>query len=238
MVAPRPLATSLSAVMLLSTCKSTPTANNSAGAGSSSGNYDSSCFQGAVLGAAAVALADYLKNKGSGGKAVIAKDAAIGAAAGCVIGLASTAVGKMMDARQQQKHDEAIQAEAYRRAVEQQNYAATHQRVQAMPQATNAQRSARDYALQRARAQYEASLARPTTVDLGNGSQSLIQVDLAAAGAQGSGGAAPAATGRPASWQDHSVLVNTPAGRARQYETWCPDPQGKMVRMEVREAKA
>jgi hypothetical protein len=228
MFAKRALPPALPTLLLLSACNTMPTLQNiggGTGQPSAAAAYTQSCLTGAVLGAAVGAAADVLKNGGNA-KAVNKNNLVKGAAAGCVIGLAVTAVGKLMDSRQQAKHEDAMQAEVRRRALEQQTYVASTQRAQALPASTPAQRKAKDASLEKARAQYEASIAAPVTVDLGNGGQSTIQVAQPTV----------ANPSRPASCQDYSVLVNTPAGRARQYETWCPDAQGKMVRAEVRDA--
>jgi gas vesicle protein len=241
----RPTAAALAVVFTLTACKTLPTAQRAAPDGapaSATGELIHSCLTGAAVGAVVGAAVELFKARNSGQKNSTVllgnkNDLLKAAAAGCVINLAITAVGKLMDARQQAKHEEAMQAEARRRALEQQNYAATTPRVQAMPAATPAQRSARDASLERARAEYEASIARPVNVDLGNGGQSTIQVAAPAATPAATPTAGGAAA-RPATCQDFSVLVTTPAGRAKQFETWCPNAQGRMVRTEAREATA
>jgi hypothetical protein len=55
-------------------------------------------------------------------------DLAKAAVAGCVIGVTATAIGRVLNERQQAKHEEALQKEARRRALEQQQYEAAVQR--------------------------------------------------------------------------------------------------------------
>lgn len=218
----------LAAALTLSACAGLPGQGEGGGIFSS---YTSSCLTMGLVGAALQATLDRNKTKPVAERQA---DLAKAAAAGCALGLAATAVGKMMDARQRETHEAEMQKEARRRALEQQQYAATVQRLQTQPAATPQQRSARDAELARARAAYQESLSRPVEVNLGNGGTSTIQVQAPATAAPGAApGAAPAAT-----CTEYAVLVRTPAGQARQFETWCPNAGGQMVRTDVRPAPA
>lgn len=216
------------AALVVSGCNATMPGSSS----SPASDYATSCLTGAVLGAIVIAAIDRASGKSSSEqKQRLAK----AAAGGCVVGLAATAIGRVMDERQRARHEEEMTKEARRRALEQQQYTATTQRLQAMPASTNTQRAKRDAELERARAAYETSIAKPVKVDLGGGGTSTIQVQApaapAATGAAGTEGAAGSCT-------DYSVLVQTPTGRARQFETWCPNSSGQMVRTDAREAPA
>jgi len=194
-----------------------------------SGGYTQNCVQGAVVGGLLVAVVEAYQGRKTG-RPANANNIAKGAAAGCAVGLAATAIGKIMDAQQQARHEEAMQREARRRALEQQSYAQTTQRNQPTPTMTPEQRAARSASLDRARADYEAGFAQPVVVDLGKGGTSTIQAEPPRPAS-----APDAANATPAGCQDYSVLVNTAAGRAKQFETWCPDAQGQMVRSEARQ---
>jgi len=207
--------------------------NGANGERSAAGAYATSCVTGALAGAVLGAVLE----KASGKKASPSErrlTLAKAAAAGCAVGLAATAIGRIMDENQRARHEAEMQNEARRRALEQQQYAQATQRAEAMPAATAKQRTARDAELERARAAYQASLAKPTQVDLGNGGTSTIQVmPPAPATAPSPAGTAPAA--QPGC-TDYAVLVKTSAGQARQYETWCPNAAGQLVRTDVRDA--
>jgi len=227
---PRPLgrctALALSAALALTACKTAP-----GGAGGETNSYVQSCLTGALALGALDAL--YLAAKGkkdgkSAGQAIKERSGHLmkAAAGGCAIGLAVTAVGKLMDDQQRARHEEAMQRDARRRALEQQQYAGTEKRLQAAPAATPAQRTARDAQLEKARSDWEANYSKPSTYDLGNGGSTTVQAEPPRD---------PAATGQCV---DYSVSVRTGAGTARQFETWCPDASGKMVRLEVRDKAA
>jgi hypothetical protein len=216
------------AALALTGCKTSPLSSGD----SAASQYATSCLTGAVAGAAI----DMILQKTGVKKATTGKeqrsDLAKAALAGCALGLAATAIGRLMDERQQAKHEQAMQEEARRRALEQQQYASATQRAQTMPAATPQQRAARDAELAKARAAYQESLNRSTQVDLGNGGQSTIQVQPAPAAR----GVAAAPAGSDGACTEYSVLVRTAAGQARQFETWCPNAAGQMVRTDVREA--
>lgn len=214
----------VSLALVLSGCKTMPTA---AGESSAAADYATGCLAGALGGA----LLSTVLDKAKGRKPTPdekRKALAKAAAGGCVVGLAATAIGKLMNQRQQAKHEEEMQKEARRRALEQQQYAAATQRAQNLPAATPAQRAARDAELERARVAYQTSINQPAQVDLGEGGQSTIQVVPSAPAAPGTQAATPSGC------TDYSVLVKTAAGQARQYETWCPNSTGQMVRTDVR----
>lgn len=189
--------------------------------GEARAGWTESCVKGAAIGALVGVLA-------SGGDQRKAKEYLIrGVAGGCAVGLAATAVGKVMDARQQARHEEAMQREARRLALEQQNLAAIQARHEAMPAATAQQRAARDASLEKARADWQANYTRPVTVDLGDGGTSVIQPQAPKE--------APKAGNAPACF-DQTVLVRTARGQAKQVETWCPNGSGQLVRAEARAA--
>lgn len=215
------LCLALSSAIAMTACKTMPTGD---GQSSTLADYTTGCLAGAVGGAILKTLFDKLN-----GKTLSPEDRrkglATAAAGGCVIGLVGTAISKVMNQRQMARHEEEMQNEARRRALEQQQYAAAAQRAQKLPAATPAQRAARDAELERTRVAYQTSISQPVKVDLGEGGSSTIQL------------IAPPATGTPpaqAGCTDYSVLVTTAAGQARQYETWCPNNAGQMVRTEVR----
>jgi hypothetical protein len=216
------------AVVVLAGCKTNPVSGDRQSAGAA---YGTSCVAGAALGAIVGAVIDRNKVKSPRERQT---DLAKAAAAGCVIGLAATAVGRLMDDRQRAQHEAEMQKEARRRALEQQQYSTAVQRIESQPASTPQQRQARDAELQKARAAYQESLSRPVQVDIGNGGTSTIEV-IAPASAPATGQApAPAASG----CTEYSVLTRTAAGQARQYETWCPNSSGQMVRTDVRDTPA
>lgn len=229
----RLLITGLALSLLLAGCKSgtLPTAANDGGSKPQT-SYAQSCATGALVGAAAGAFVELITKRNQPGKKVDSSTLLKAAAAGCAIGLAATAIGRVMDANQQAKHEEAMQQDARRRALEQQQLAALERRHQAMPAATPAQRQARDASLERARDEWQNNYGKPVTVELGNGGTSTIQ-------AQPPKAAPTAAPGAPASaCVDYTVLVRTAAGSAKQLETWCPNDKGQMARVETRDAPA
>lgn len=220
--APWPLAAACVVSLAIAGCKTMPQADGSTSAGAA---YGTSCLAGAAVGAALMAILDRNRNKPARERQ---SDLLKAAAGGCAIGLAATAIGRIMDDRQRAQHEAEMQKEARRRALEQQQYASTVQRLQTMPAATPQQRTVRDAELERARAAYQESLNRPVEANLGNGGVSTIQVQAPAPTAAGP---QPSAAG----CMEYAVLVRTNAGQARQYETWCPNASGQMVRAEVRE---
>lgn len=214
----RPLiaAACAAALLALAGCQTMPRG------GDGERSYFSSCLTGAaVTGVIAAGVEIYRQRGRSAQEALSArKDRLIkAAAAGCAIGLAATAVGKLMDARQQSQHEEAMQRDAQQRALQQQQQASQEARIRAMPAG-----AARDAELERARRDWQAAYTKPVVTDLGGGT-STVQADAPRE--------LPAA-GQAAACVEYSVLVRTAAGSAKQYETWCPNAQGQMVRAEVR----
>lgn len=221
----RSVATSVAIALLLSACKTMPSSEGR------QTSYAQSCVTGAMVGAAAGAIFESLKGNRNQPAKINTSMLAKAAAAGCVIGLASTAIGRVMDAQQQARHEEAMQRDARRRALEQQQYAAIERRHQAMPANTPAQQTARDASLERARNEWQANYNKPVVVDLGNGGTSTIQAEPPKPSTT------PTAQGAPAgACVDYTVLVKTAAGTAKQLETWCPDSRGQMARVETRDA--
>ncbi|MCE2661168.1 MAG: hypothetical protein LW854_23560 [Rubrivivax sp.] len=220
----------LAATVSLVACKTSP----QAGPTSSAQQYISSCLTGALVGALIGTVIQKAAGKGGTTQERNA-DLAKAALGGCVVGVAATAIGRLMDERQQAKHEEAMQAEVRRRALEQQQFAMASQRAQTMPAATAQQRNARDAELERARAAYQASLNKPVQVDLGNGGTTVIQVQQPQPATPGTTTVAASPTGQ-GQCQTYSVLVRTPAGQARQFETWCPNASGQLARVDVRDA--
>jgi hypothetical protein len=202
---------------------------------SNENSYANNCAVGAVGGAAIAILDAVVSGKNLSSEEML-KTGAKGAAIGCAVGLATTAIGKLMNKNQLSKHEEEMQKEAQRRALEQQQYAAATQRIQNLPTNTPAQRTARDTELDKARAAFQASINQPANVDIGEGGVSTIQVLSSTPKTEG-------ATKPPANQAagqngctDYSVFTKTTAGQARQYETWCPNSAGQMVRTGVRAA--
>ena len=73
------------------------------------GSYTGNCVKGGLAGGIAGAA---WKAVTGGSKSDTVKTALIGAAAGCVIGLAATAVGEALNDKEREKHDEAFQTAA------------------------------------------------------------------------------------------------------------------------------
>lgn len=199
--------------LVLSGCAGGPGAMGGAG----NNSYAQSCVTGAV--AVGILAAVVSRDKSNMG-ATIAK-AALG---GCVIGLAVTAIAKVMDQNQQARHEEAMQREARRLAVEQQKFAAAQAQNAAMPAATPAQKQAKDANLEKARAEYQANYTKPVTVDIGAGGSSTITPQVPKDAPK---------QGQLACF-DQTVLVQTARGQAKQTETWCPNAQGQFARVEAR----
>ncbi len=201
--------------LVLSGCAGGPGALGGAG----NNSYTQSCLTGALLGGVLAAVLS--KDKKPAGNTIAA--AALG---GCAIGLATTAIARVMDQNQQARHEEAMQREARRLALEQQKYAAAQSQAAAMPAATPAQRQARDASLEKARAEYQQSYSKPVTVDIGGGTSTITPQPPKEE---------PKA-GQLACF-DQTVLVQTARGQAKQTETWCPNAQGQFARVEARGEK-
>ena len=225
----------VSLALVLSGCKTMPAAQDES---STENSYTNNCAAGAVGGAAIALLGAVVSGKKLSAEEML-KTGARGAVVGCAIGLATTAIGKLMNKNQLSKHEEEMQKEAQRRALEQQQYTAATQRIQNLPANTPAQRTARDTELDKSRAAFQASLNQPAKVDIGDGGVSTIQVLSSTPTTGGNAATPPAnqATGQTGC-TDYSVFTKTAAGQARQYETWCPNSAGQMVRTGVRAAAA
>jgi hypothetical protein len=117
-------------------------------------SYAGECFKTGALGAGLGLAADVLMNmndyksgtmsKGMGKR--LGTKMVIGAAAGCAVGLATTAVGKALDARERQKQDEAFQQAAQSAAaqVEQERQQIATRYRDMPPPATEAERAKRE----------------------------------------------------------------------------------------------
>lgn len=224
----------LVASLVLAGCKTLPTQSaDASGSGAQISDFATSCLKGAVLGAAADAAYRILTGGGKSASDALkgrSGELAKAAAAGCVISLAVTAIGKVMNERQQAKHEEAMQRDARRRSEEARLFASKEQRILAAPATTSAQQANRDAELAKARADYEAAMKRPNVVDLGENGSSIISVEAPkVATTNPAGSAAGQCT-------EYSVFTKTATGQAKQYETWCPNSQGAMVRTEARTA--
>jgi hypothetical protein len=199
---------------LLSGCQTIP----KAGGDSSSPSLVTSCLVGAGLG---VLTTDALTNLLSG-KKVSVDTATKRMMAGCVIGVAVTAIGKILNDRQKATYENALQRDAQRRAKEQEQYAAARSRAESRPARTPQQVAQRDAELSKLQKEYEASLATPVVADLGEGGTANITTN------------APISTGDLAGCQTKIVLATTAAGQARQEELWCPGAGGIMERKEAK----
>lgn len=217
------LCVGLCAALALTGCQTT-----SNGGSGSKRSYAQSCGEGAIWAAGALFVYDLLKNGKSGRSVASTGNLVKAAALGCTIGLAASAVGKLIDSQQQARAEEAMKRDAKRRAMELQQYAAIEQRYQAMPARTPQQQARRDEALENAREEWLRKYQSPVTVDLGQGATSTITPEPPPFQTQ-SGLAKPGATALAC--VDYTHLVQTPAGSAKQLETWCPDKSGQMVRV-------
>lgn len=214
--------------LAVSGCKTLPQASGSGGNDSVASQYITSCLGGAVVGAAMGSIFEKLGGKPSGDSKNRGSDLAKAAVAGCVIGIAATAIGRALNERQQAKHEEALQKEAQRRALEQQQYEAALQRADKMPARTATERKNRDATRERLKTEYEASLKKPVTVELGEGATSTIAVQGPAAPAPGTTTAA-----QPEGCRVFAQSVSRPPnGDVRQYDTFCPNASGQYVRVD------
>lgn len=219
-------AVAASIALALSGCQTMPQASGS-NSNSAVSQYVTSCLTGALAGAAVGAILERLG--GGANKSTTSdpkkrtNDLAKAALGGCVIGIAATAIGRVLNERQQAKHEEALQTEARRRALEQQQYEASLQRTDTLPARTAAERKQRDEERARLKAAYDASVNKPVTVDLGEGATSTIAVQTPA-------------KGQPGATQGQckvlTSLVPTPNGDVRQYDTMCPNGSGQYVRVD------
>eukprot|EP01036_Dinobryon_divergens_P039809 gene39809-52548_t len=222
----RATAAAVGAALTFSGCLST-TGGTTGSNGNAAGDYAQSCLKGAALGGLAGAAANVIRGISSGKSASESlsgrgSDLLKAAAAGCVIGLAVTAIGKLMTAQQQAKHEQAMQREAKRRADEAARFGAQERQIQARTVRTPADIASRDAELAKARTAFQTSIAKPTTVDLGEGGQSTILVTkVPAPTAPATPGAGPGAE-QCSEW---AVETSTSAGKAKQYELWCPNAQ-------------
>lgn len=202
---------------LLSACQTNPRA----GGDSSGPSLVTSCLVGAGLGALTTDVLTGILSGKKPSKNTI-ETAAKRMAAGCVIGVAVTAIGKILNDRQQAKYEDALQRDAQRRAKEQEQYAAARGRVESRVARTPQQVAQRDAELAKLQRDYEASLATPVVADLGDGGTANITTN------------APISTGDLAGCQTKTVLATTAAGQARQEELWCPGAGGTMERKEAK----
>lgn len=213
--------------LALTGCQTMPQASGSSN-NSAASQYITSCLGGAVVGVAVGSIFEKFGVKQGSESKNRSSDLAKAAVAGCVIGIAATAIGRVLNERQQAKHEEALQKEAQRRALEQQQYEAALQRADKMPAKTAAERKNRDAARERLKTEYEASLKKPVTVDLGEGAASTIAVQSPVAPAPGSGAPAQAQGCRMFA----QSVSKPPNGDVRQYDTFCPNGSGQYVRVD------
>lgn len=152
--------------------------------------------------------------------------AAGGFVAGCVIGFAKTAVGRIYDERAQKKAEEAAQRDAARRAKEMTTYAQTKSKLEAQPVKTAAQQKKRDADLERARAEFERSINTPVVETVGSNSTIEIRTTVPAVVPD---------MNQPGACIETTQLGDSPSGKARQVVTQCRDDQGNMVATAVQE---
>ena len=184
------------------------------------------CLKGASVGAIGGVLTDLITGKGNGRSTTDRlKQVATGMAVGCAVNLAVTAVGKLLtDPSQQGRYEEAMERDSRRRALEQEKYARAGMQIRARPVSTPQQAASRDAELVKLQKEYEASMAQPVVENLGGGATATIE------------GQAPTVGGEFNGCQTKTVLVNTPAGQARQQEMHCPDATGVFRRVDARPA--
>lgn len=195
------------------------------GSGGGGAGMATTCLKGAAVGAVGGLVYDALTGKKTTDSSRRRLESAgRGALAGCVVNLAVTAVGQMLQEGQRSRYEDALQRDARRRALEQEKYGQARARVQARPAATPQQVAARDAELARLQAEYEASMAKPVVADLGGGATATIE------------GQPPVTAGEFAGCQTKTMLVSTPGGQARQQEMFCPNERGDLVRVDARPA--
>lgn len=210
-------------LVLSSGCQNVPGASSRSGESTVS-SATTSCLTGAVLAGAGSLIIDKFSGKKVANNAATAQKTMKAAAAGCAVGIAATLIGKMLNGGQQQQYEEAMQRDAQRRNKEQAAYNTARRTIETRPTANAKQAQAKDEELARLQREYEASMARPVTNDLGGGATVVTQ------------GSPPITTGDFAGCQRKTNLLNTPAGQARQEELFCPDESGSMVRVEAKTA--
>jgi len=182
--------------------------------------YMTSCATGAVVGGLVGLAVSGTKDKG---KLLAA------AAAGCAIGLAATAVGKMLNAKQREKHEESVQRTAKRQARELEAYRQTQEQYEQAPPSSGAEQAAREREREQALAEIKRRYEEPDVQDLGDGASSTVTPVF------------PEETGDPQQLAcfEQNVSVETPTGRATQVQTMCRKKDSdQYVRTEVREAAA
>lgn len=185
--------------------------------------YGVSCLAGAAVGAVAGFIL-----VGKGAKSLqdrdVQKKVAAAAAAGCIIGLAATAVGKMLSANQQKEHEESVQRAAKRQAQELQNAANTRRTYQQQPTpGSEAEKKEREAKLAKEMEEIKKRYEAPDTQDLGEGAQSTVEPvyrEPVPEDEQGKG------------CFQQRVRVKTPTGNASEVQTMCPK-DGKFVRVDV-----
>ena len=152
------------------------------------------------------------------------------AAVGCAIGVAATAVGRVLNARQQTAFEEAAQRNAKRQAQEGQNITAIETKYDKMAPArttreTEDRERRRQDELTKARERY----AKPETIDLGEGTTTTFAP------------ANPQIVSNPADGPGcfrQAASRSGPSGQARQVDIWCPNDRGIPVRVESQEVNA
>lgn len=148
------------------------------------------------------------------------------AAVGCAIGMAATAVGRLLDARQQAQYEEAAQRTAKRQAQETANYTAITRRYDAMPAPrTPKEKDDREKRRQDELDKSKDRLTKPETVELAGGGTTTITP-----------GTPDTATPETQGCFTQTVLVSKPGGQAKQVDTMCPNGKGGFARVESAEA--
>jgi hypothetical protein len=140
--------------MILSSCQGMSGQPNQAGQSNSS--YIQGCLVGGAVGAGASLVWDYLKSGSSKGSRSTSptseslKKAGLIGAAGCAVGLAATAIGKILTEREQQRQDEVFQKAAQAGAEKaERDRLQIEERYRKMPTpATDAARVSREQAKQ------------------------------------------------------------------------------------------
>ncbi|WP_428504836.1 hypothetical protein [Roseateles sp.] len=213
------------ALLVLTTgCQNMPGASSRSSSESTVSSAVNSCLTGAFLAGVGDMIIDRISGKKVTNDAATTKKKMEVVVKGCVIGIAVTVIGKMLNSAQQQKYEEAMQRDAERRSKEQAAYETARRSVESRSTTNAKQAQAKDEELARLQREYEASMARPVTNDLGGGATVVTQ------------GSPPITTGDFAGCQRKTNLVTTPAGQARQEELHCPNETGKLVRVEAKTA--
>ena len=221
----------LAAILTLSACA---TPGPRAGSSSGQGGYFETCISDAGVGAvvgAGVAIIDILtkpKPKNDAERDAqtrqVTKKVIGGFVAGCVIGFARTAVGKLYAENERKKAEEIAQRDAKRRADEMKRYAAEKSRLEAQPVRSASERQRRDTALERARTDFERSMEKPVVESVGPGSTIEIRTTVPQELPD---------MNREGSCYERTVLGTSPSGSVRQKELVCTNKDGQQITAQV-----